>query len=303
MATAASPWLPATTAATTRSTSAPAATSPTPTGASARRRASTRCFPTASASSKDGVVYAGLQDNGELRIAADGTQNETFGGDGVFTQVDPKNSNYVFEETPDAGVSVSTDGGQNWTDVNPLVANASFYAPLVMDPKSSNHVLTGGKQIVETTDGPNVTSPSTPPADTDWKTVFNLGKSKRTGVDNQVSAIAVRGKSVYAGFCGSCDVVVSGERFSRWHRHQRRRQAQRRSRARAHGWHKVKAKGLPKRFISDITIDPKRKKTIYVTLGASDLRPYAGPRAAGRSGISASGGHVYKSTERRPDLP
>ena len=94
---------------------------------------------------------------------ADGTQNETFGGDGVFTQVDPRNSNYVFEEAPDAGVSVSTDGGVNWTDINPLVDNASFYSPLVMDPKNSNHVLTGGKQIVETTDGPNVTSPSTTP--------------------------------------------------------------------------------------------------------------------------------------------
>ena len=42
---------------------------------------------------------------------------------------------------------------------------------------------------------------------------MNLGKS-RTGADNQVSAIAVRGPSVYAGYCGSCDVVVSGQKFS-----------------------------------------------------------------------------------------
>jgi len=81
-----------------------------------------------------------------------------------------------------------------------------------MDPKDPNHVLTGGRQIVETTDGPNVTSPSTPPASTDWKTVENLGKSKKTKVKNQVSAIAVNGKNVYAGFCGGWDVVVGSKR-------------------------------------------------------------------------------------------
>lgn len=244
---------------------------------------------------RDGVVYAGLQDNGEMRIAKSGTQNETFGGDGVFTQVNPKDSDVVWEETPDAGVSLSTDGGVTWTDVNPLVNNASFYAPLVMDPKNPDHVLTGGKEIVETTVGTATTSPSTPAADTDWKTVMNLGKSKR-GVDNQVSAIGVRGRNVYAGYCGGCDVLVSGKKFfsgiatnvggkkaPKPGTHQ--------------GWHKVKAKGLPKRFISNITIDPHSKKTIYVTLGASDLRPYAGPRAAGRgTGIATRGGHIYKST-------
>ena len=41
---------------------------------------------------KDGIVYAGLQDNGEVRIDKNGKQNAVYGGDGVFTQVDPKNS-------------------------------------------------------------------------------------------------------------------------------------------------------------------------------------------------------------------
>ncbi len=245
--------------------------------------------------SKDGTVYAGLQDNGEIKISKAGKQNEAFGGDGVFTVTSPKNSDYVFEETPDAGTSVSTDGGVTWADVNPLVSNPSFYAPLVMDPKDPNHVLTGGKQIVETTDGPNVTSPSTPPADTDWKTVFNLGKAKKTKVENQVSTIAVNGKDVYAGFCGSCDVVVSGDKFSNGIATNVGGKKPPKPGTKQ-GWHKVKAKGLPERFISNIAIDPRNHRTIYVTLGASDLRPYAGPRAAGNSGIGKRGGHVYKST-------
>jgi hypothetical protein len=252
-------------------------------------------LPYGASESKDGTVYAGLQDNGEIKITKSGKQNMVFGGDGVFTVTSPKNSKYVFEETPDAGTSVSTDGGVTWTDVNPLVSNPSFYAPLVMDPKNPKHVLTAGKQIVETTKGANVTSPSVPSADTDWKRVYNVGKSKKTKVDNQVSALAVNGKNVYAGFCGSCDVVVSGDKFSNGIATNVGGK-QKPKPGTKHGWHKVKAKGLPERFISDIAIDPRDKKTIYVTLGASDLRPYAGPTAAGHSGIAKRGGHIYKST-------
>jgi hypothetical protein len=63
------------------------------------------------------------------------------------------------------------------------------------------------------------------------------------------------------------------------------------------GWHKVPATGLPQRFISSVTVDPRDPRTIYVTLGASDLRPYAPPNANGESGETAGGGHVYKSTD------
>jgi hypothetical protein len=102
---------------------------------------------------------------------------------------------------------------------------------------------------------------------------------------------------VYAGYCGGCDVVVSQKKFASGI-------ATNVGGSKApkpgtkHGWHKVAAKGLPHRFISSITIDPHRKKTIYVTLGASDVRPYAPAHAEGRkTGLSAGGGHVYRSTD------
>ena len=34
----------------------------------------------------DGVVYAGLQDNGEIRIEPGGYQVMAYGGDGIFTE-------------------------------------------------------------------------------------------------------------------------------------------------------------------------------------------------------------------------
>ena len=243
------------------------------------------------AAASDGVTYAGLQDNGEIRIAPNGRQNEVFGGDGVFTQVDPHHSNIAYEELPNAGVNVTTNGGKSWRNIDPLVNNASFYAPLVMDPQDPDHLLTGGRQIVETTSGPQTGSSSA----TDWKTVFGLGQSKR-GVDNQVSAIGVRGKDVYAGYCGGCDPVRDHAKFfSGLATNVGGRKPPKPGTS--NGWHKVPAHGLPQRFISDVTIDPRNPRVVYVTLGASDLRPYAPPRAMGASGESIGGGHVYKSTD------
>jgi hypothetical protein len=248
------------------------------------------------AGARDGVVYAGLQDNGEMKIQPNGRQVEVYGGDGVFTQVDPKNSDVAYEEVPEAGISVTTDGGVTWRSIDPFVDNASFYSPLVMDPRDSDHLLTGGRQIVSSRSGPATTSPGDNPLDTstDWKTVFDLGDSKR-GEPNQTSAIGVRRNSVYAGYCGGCDPVLDRTRFfSGLATNVSRRGkggTERRNR-----WHKVRAKGLPQRFISDVSIDPRHRRTVYVTLGASSLRPYAPPRSLGESGESTRGGHVYKST-------
>ena len=164
------------------------------------------------AGAKDGVVYAGLQDNGEMRIERNGYQVEAYGGDGVFTQVDPSDSDVVYEETPGAAIQVSTDGGKSWTDIDPFVDNPSFYAPIAMDPADPKHLLSGGREVVETTAGPDTTSPGTPPLDTDWQYVFDLGQSKH-GIDNQVSAIGVHGANVYAGYCGGCDPVLEKTKF------------------------------------------------------------------------------------------
>jgi hypothetical protein len=247
------------------------------------------------AAAKNGIVYAGLQDNGEIKITPNGRQVEVYGGDGVFTQVDPNRASVVYEEYPGAIINVSTDGGKTWRDISPFVDNASFYSPLVMDPRDPKHLLSGGRQIVETTAGPNTASSS----NTDWKTVFDLGKSKRHHrgrVDNQVGAIGVDGKYVYAGFCGGCDPVRDRTKFFSGLATNVGGSKPPKT-GTSDGWHKVPAKGLPQRFISSVTIDPKNPHTVYVTLGASDLRPYAPPHAIGADGESAAGGHIYKSTD------
>ncbi len=248
------------------------------------------------AGSSDGVVYAGLQDNGEARIAPGGRQNTVYGGDGIFTLVDPKNSDIAYEELPEAGVNVTTDGGVSWTDIDPLLDNPSFYAPLVMDPKDPQHIVVGGREIAETTHGPDTTIPGDDPTDSskDWQYSYDLGTNEKTHSDNQVSALAVRGEAIYAGFCGGCDVVRDKVRFSRGLATNVGGSKPPKT-GTGDGWHVAAAKGLPRRFITGVAIDPRDPKTVYVTLGASDIRPYAPPKALGHSGIGKLGGHVYVS--------
>jgi hypothetical protein len=124
---------------------------------------------------KDGTVYMGLQDNGEGKIDPDGTAYTIFGGDGFFTAVDPDNADHAFEEYVAGDINATKDGGKTWTDIQPSnLTDALFSTPFEMDPTDANHLIVGGRQIEETTQGVDTTSDS-------WNTVFDLGTRKHPG--------------------------------------------------------------------------------------------------------------------------
>jgi hypothetical protein len=243
------------------------------------------------ARAKDGVTYAGLQDNGQIKITPDGRQVMTYGGDGTFTLVDPDDSNAVLEATPNAGLNRSTDGGKTWTAVAPVeLRNAQFLAPMVMDPTDKKRLAVGGRNIfVADTGIAGITSEN-------WAPAYDLGTQKNPGnagaVPNQddpantANALDIRGKTVYVGYCGSCDPVKDNQRF-------------RSGIATNEGgtWRIAAAKGLPQRVISSVAIDPDDLRTVYVALGSSTVRPYAPSQALGDDGTDPAGGHVYKSTD------
>jgi hypothetical protein len=248
-----------------------------------------------------------------------GVQNMVYGGDGVFTLVNPDNSDEVIEEYPGARVSVSKDGGKSWADMSPNVDDADFVTPIVQDTDNYKHVITGGRQIVETTSWLDTTSNcSKVPGeksesidcsdiDTDWKVVFDLGTftkpgdpkaegDQKTDPGNHVVSLRSRGAAVYAGFCGSCDPVklhgifhtgiatnVGGDKPP--------------ATGSVDGWHVAKASGLPNRIITGVEIDPKDNRTVYVTLGASAARPFAPLGSLGEDSRPSEGGYVYKSTD------
>jgi hypothetical protein len=155
------------------------------------------------AMANDGTLYMGLQDNGEVKIEPDGTMYTVFGGDGFFSAVDPANSNVAYEEYTAGVMSVTSDGGKTWNDITPSnLTSAQFSTPFEMDPNNANHLMIGGRDIEETTDGPNTTSAT-------WTKVFDLGTQQHPGdagagspvgddPDNQLSAVDVRSDVVPA---------------------------------------------------------------------------------------------------------
>ena len=265
---------------------------------------------------KDGTVWYGLQDNGSGKITPAGRQLMTFGGDGFFVAVDPNNADYAWSETPVAGMRVTTDGGKSWRTADPPVTNAQFSNPFVMDPTDPNHLITAGRQVVETTFGPD--TDQTEPIlgeciENCWDKVFDLGTQENPGVapgpdygtpladdqspQNSMSAIDLQGDAAYVGYCGVCDVLnkwqlgfkngiatnVGGDKAPK--------------RMEPDGWHIAKAEGLPNRYITSIAIDPANTKTIYVTLGGYNNREWVPPGSYLDQNKDLGTGHVFKSTD------
>jgi photosystem II stability/assembly factor-like uncharacterized protein len=261
--------------------------------------------------SKDGTIYAGLQDNGNIKIGPDRRQYETLGGDGVFVAVDPDNSAIAYDTLPGGLIFITTDGGHSWRDASPgAITNPPFYTQLAMDPLDPNHLVTGGRQVFDSTSGPSTAQSSngvTIDASTDWQQVFDLGTRQHPGdpnaagsnpsdAENQLSAIAVRGGAEYVGYCGDCDPVRDHALFGSGIATNVGGGAPPAPGSQS-GWHVAAARGLPHRIITSIAIDPANSRHIFVTLGASTLRPYVPAGALGHDGVSLAAGPVYESLD------
>jgi hypothetical protein len=267
---------------------------------------------------KDGTAYAGLQDNGQLKIDPDGTQRSVYVGDGTFALVDPNNSKVNYDELPLAGVNVSTDGGVTYRSIDPELTSPDFVAPMVMDPGDANHLMVVGREVKETTLGPDTTptckelvtsrtecNPQ-PDQSKTWKTAYDLGTAEHRGdanataadgdPDNHGSAAQVIGDDAYVGFCGGCDPVKLKQRFANGLA-TNVGGSKAPKRTTSDGWHIAGAKGLPDRLITSVTMDPADHRTLYVTLGNSATRYFAPLGSEGEDASDAAGGFVYKSTD------
>jgi hypothetical protein len=252
---------------------------------------------------KDGTVWMGLQDNGVAKIVnvvkkgkivQRGRIIETKGGDGFFVAVDPNNGNTAYGEYVYGALSATTDGGKTWSDMSPPITNGQFSNPFVMDPLDAGHLVTAGRQVVETGSGPGTGAD-------DWAKLFDLGTEHHRGSStaeatdtdpvNQMSAIDLIGPNAYVGFCGQCDVLngkapfqngiatnVGGSKAP--------------ARYSSSGWHFARAAGLPNRYITGLAIDHADPKTVYATLGGY-FRPWTPPGTLDKR--KAVGGHVYVS--------
>jgi hypothetical protein len=253
------------------------------------------------AMAKDGTAYAGLQDNGHLKITPDGQQFSIYGGDGTFAEVDPDDSNVAYESTPGANIRVTTDGGSTWRAMAPPITNAKFVNPFEMDATDANHILTAGRQVVETVFGPN-----TGLTGSEWQRVFDLGTHSRPGdatatavagsdPANSVSALDVYGDASYVAYCAPCTHVNQIIPFRRGlatnvggSKPQKRMTGD--------GWHIATAAGLPNRYIMAVAIDPSNPRTVYVALGGYSVR-WIPPGTLHDTNQNIGTGHVFRSTD------
>jgi hypothetical protein len=264
-------------------------------------------LPYHAAMANDGTVWMGLQDNGSAKIqdAPDhnGTlqpqrQIMTFGGDGFFVATDPENSDIAYSETTFASMRATTDGGRTWTGMAPDITDTKFSNPFVMDPTDASHLLTAGRQVVETVSGPGTGTEG-------WQRVFDLGTAQHPGdaaavateqdPANSMSAVALHGDAAYVGFCGTCDVLNNPAPF-RTGLATNVGGTVAPQRMTPDGWHVASATGLPNRYITSIAIDPVDPRTVYVTLGGY-YRRWTPPGTIDDGAANAAGGHLYRSTD------
>lgn len=258
---------------------------------------------------KDGTVWAGLQDNGNMRIDPQTRkQYETYGGDGFFTAVDPDDSDTAYEEYTYGAMSVTTDGGTSWKDIDPGLAASRFSNPFVMDPTDADHLLTAGREVVETLWGPDTEAGQGDSGKT-WRTVYDLGTRSKPGdasatssasdPDNSMSAVDVHGDAAYVGFCGHCDTLNKMAPDKTVFRNGLATNvggSEPGEKGTAKGWHIAAAEGLPNRFITAVAIDPRDAENVFVTLGGYTRR-WLPPGAVGDANEQLGTGHVYRSTD------
>ncbi|MHB8694316.1 MAG: hypothetical protein ACYDHH_24010 [Solirubrobacteraceae bacterium] len=152
--------------------------------------------------------------------------------------------------------------------------------------------------------------------------------SSPADAQNQVSAVAVRGPNAYVGYCGDCDPVKDNSLFGNGIATNvgatgptgpigssgggglllggagATGQAGGATgntgppiAGSPSGWHIAAAKGLPKRIITSVAIDPANPNQVFVTLGSSTLRPYVPAGRLGNDGVSLQAGSVYESLD------
>ncbi|HUP91026.1 MAG TPA: hypothetical protein VM074_02170 [Solimonas sp.] len=242
---------------------------------------------------KDGTVYYGLQDNASGKIEPDTRrQVRTYIGDGMWAEVDPDDSAIAYVQTPGLSLARTLDGGISNGNIEPgdFAGAAHFLSPFRMDPLSSEHLVAAGTKVAEVFDA-STTDGST------WTTVFDLGTNPDTGTAFQSRGpLAVRGDSIYVGYCGPCNITAAGGQFRRGLATNVGGELPPAA-GTSDGWHVAAADGLPNRYIYDIAIDPADARTVYVVLGGYSTARWLPEGQYLDTNPNIGTGHVFKSTD------
>ena len=209
----------------------------------------------------ENIAYGGTQDNGTNKFTGSKEWTNVFLGDGGVTHVDWKNPNVVYTEYVNLDILKSRDAGKNWDEATSGIdprEGKLFYAPFELDPSDPNTLVAGAQRVYRSTNSAESWSPISPV----------LG--------SRVSAVTVApniSSVIYAGTNDGRVWVTPNTGKS---------------------WYEV-TKGLPKGGISDICVDPRNARRIYVSMGGwSPNREWKSEDA---------GGHWQSISDELPPMP
>ena len=97
---------------------------------------------------KDGTIWPGLQDNGEMKIEPDGRQFMTYGGDGASAPSTRTTATIAYEEyVVERRSARPPTAARRWTSVAPPDDTGyQFINPFVMDPSDASAPAHGGHE-------------------------------------------------------------------------------------------------------------------------------------------------------------
>jgi hypothetical protein len=195
----------------------------------------------ANAETAPAIALGGLQDNGTLKYEGTASWNKTYGGDGGWCAIDPRNADVMYEEYVNLTISKTTDGGTSWFGATSGLAtgggNANFIAPFVISPSHPDILYAGALVVYKTTNGAGTWVPTNGGAAFNGTPVACIGVSSLTP-DTLIAAT------------GSSTAGAAFEVF--------------RSTNGGTAWTNVTG-ALPNRYPTDITFDPHSSLIAYIT--------------------------------------
>ena len=226
---------------------------------------------------QDGSYLLALQDNGMARVKPDGTAYQVCGGDGVYVYPGANANSYycgidgqtILGTTDDFKTTIFVGPGGTGAGVS---SGATFLSPWSVDASDPNHLIAAAGNIDETTAGMN--SDTFDPSNsvllsTTWVDVFDPPVSPNGAWDS--SATYTHGTTSYAAMCDRCRPSIAAGTISDPTVVVAKivtnvKTGCTPAKASTACWHMAKSSGLPHQQVSDIAVDPKDPKTIYVGL-------------------------------------
>jgi hypothetical protein len=254
----------------------------------------------------DGEFLTALQDNGGGFFVPGKPGKLVSSGDGV-NAVATSDPDTWYLSAQGAIVYVTTDHGKNIRAIPADLAGAGFLSPLAIDPTDENHLAVAGRDIHETTKGPNTMTTLDPVAytivSTDWTQSFDAGTSPVSKAAYGSQALAMRDTAIYAAICGLCRNTLGDPTLvSATVATNVGKAGCEPKKAATDCWHLAAGKGLPHNSIWNLAIDPTDVQTIYVVLNNNSQIGYD-PKVGGNQRVMVSHDAGGSFTDITGDLP